>query len=70
MKGQQKAIAVLGDFVIRTESAVVSITTIADTKDVRIDLIPFSRKDLRYMVRKPISSESCCFNLEKTQKAQ
>lgn len=47
-----------------------AIIAIADTKDVRIDLISSSRKDLRYMVRKPTSTESCCFNLEKTQKAQ
>lgn len=46
------------------------ITAIADTKDVRIDLISSSRKDLRYMVKKTTSTESCCFNLEKTQKPQ
>lgn len=47
-----------------------AITAIADTKDVKIDLISSSRKDLRYMVRKPAFTESCCFNLKKTQKFQ
>lgn len=46
-----------------------AITAIEDTKDVRIDLISSSRKDLSYMGTKPTSTGSCCFDLEETEKA-
>lgn len=70
MKGQQKAITLLGGFISEQRLQMFAITAIAGTKDVRIDLISSSRKDLRYMVKKSTFTENCCFNLEKTQKAQ
>lgn len=46
----------------------LAVTAVADTKDVRIDLISSTLKDLSYMGTKPTSTGIYCFNLEETQK--
>lgn len=69
MEGQQRAIALLGGFMSGQGLQLFAIAAIADTKDVRNDLISSSRKDLSYMGTKPTSTGRCCFNLEETQKA-
>lgn len=68
MEGQQRAIALLDGFMSEQELQLLAITAVADTKDVRIDLISSTLKDLSYMGTKPTSTGICCFNLEETQR--